>query len=172
MAIRHFDEWVRTEPNGRRVHEMHAWLDLSAPASPAPVRPRRRARDANAGAIGEMDPGRPVPNGDPDAPPERRARPDQSSGPDTVGGLPEPTRTQTSEPPTFVDAKTLRVSGKDQRGRMWGASLWLPQEQPDGYLEQTGDRALADLAYGGDANVAGLGAWQRLLDRTYARRRP
>jgi hypothetical protein len=34
---------------------------------------------------------------------------------------------------SFVDARSLRVTGRDQTGKMWGATLWLPQEQPDNY---------------------------------------
>jgi hypothetical protein len=66
------EEWTRRNTDGSKTHELHLWVsDLETPA-----RPRHRARDAAAGAIGEVTPGRPIPNGAQD-PPEQRGRGDQ-----------------------------------------------------------------------------------------------
>jgi hypothetical protein len=184
---------VRDDEPGRNAAPrpaLHLWLPGSHPS--------HRVADASAGAPGEMRPGYPIPNG-PDAPIER----DQFPGPGTSGGLPEATRTQSAEPeragfdqyqppagtqlnpdeeaemrnrngePTYVDARSLRISGRDQTGKMWGATLWLPQEQPDHTLAQMGDRALTDLVNGpGDGHIAGLAALQRQLNNHYRRGTP
>jgi hypothetical protein len=75
--------------------------------------------------------------------------------------------------PVYVDARSLRVSGKDANGKMFGATLWLPHEQPEHTLAQMGDAALRDLVSGESAvgHVAGLTAFQKLLDRHYGARR-
>ena len=79
MAIKFWDEWK----NSAGVTEMHVWLgDDSVPA-----RPRHRARDASAGAVGETHMNAPLPS-DPDTPPEQSGRQDQFPGPNTTGGLP------------------------------------------------------------------------------------
>jgi hypothetical protein len=179
MAIRHFDEWVRTEPSGRRVLEQHAWIGYDPP----PARPRRRARDASAGAEGEVRTNTPLP-GDPDTPPEQRGRQDQQQpaeygGPPETGGLPAARRGQTAEPPQFIDARSLRISGRDQRGQNWQAlvygssgveqpSAW-PQLSP-GNSAPAGD-ALRDLVSAGANEVLGLRQWQKLLDLHYGTRR-
>jgi hypothetical protein len=183
------EERDRLNTDGSRTAELHLWF--AAPAAPA--RPRRRAHDANVGAPGEMKPGAPVPNGAQD-PPEQRGRQDQYRGPATTGGLPAASKTQgaepdlfdqgppppryDAEPPQFIDARSLRISGRDQRGRNWQAlvygganpqqpSAW-PQLSP-GDLEPTAD-ALRDLAGAAGRNeVAGLGQLQKLLDLHYRR---
>jgi hypothetical protein len=157
---------VRDEPGHDAAPRpaLHLWLPGSHPS--------HRVADASAAAPGEMRPGYPIPNG-PEAPIER----DQFPGPGTTGGLPEATRTQSTEPeragfdqPTYVDARSLRISGRDQTGKNWGATLWLPQEQPDNYLAQTGDRALTDLVNGPGINhVGGLIAYQKFLNAHYGR---
>jgi hypothetical protein len=170
------EEWTRRNTDGSKTHELHLWVgDLEAPA-----RPRRRATDAAAGAIGEMPPGRPLPNVGPEEPPEQRGRHNQSRGPTVVGGLPEPALTQSAEPPVFIDAQSLRVSGRDQRGQNWEALIsggsnphlprgW-PQILPDEF-ENTADMALRDLVtLAGQNEVAGLGQLQKLLNLTYAQR--
>jgi len=151
---------------------MHVWLA----DDPVPARPRHRTVDAAAGAVGEMAAGKPIPNGT-QAPPEQRGRGDQQEqpeeygGPPETGGLPEARRDQTAEPAQFVDVKSLRLSGRDAHGKMWNASLWLPQSQPDGHLEQTGDR-LYDLVEGfADNHVSVLARYQAMLDQHYRARR-
>jgi hypothetical protein len=124
-----------------------------------------------------MAPGRPIPNSDPEGPPERRGRGDQQqpeefSGLPAVRGLPGVRRDQTAEPPVFVDARSLRIVGRDQRGKeMFGMTRRLPQSQPDGHLEQTGDR-LYDLVEGfANNHVSVLGRYQQMLDQHYRARR-
>jgi hypothetical protein len=122
---------------------VHLWFPGSHPS--------RRTADAAVGAPGEMAPGRPVPGGDP----------------------PEVRRDQTAEPPQFVDARSLKITGRDQPGQNWEALVFggsnpqqpgnWPQILP-GEMEKTGDRAITDLENGlcGHEHVAGLGALQRL----------
>jgi hypothetical protein len=189
MAIRHFDEWVRTEPSGRRVHELHAWIGDDPPA-PAP-RPRRRTGDASANAPGELKAGT-VPGGNP---PVYRSPSDPDGDVPSTGGLPEVSKRQSTEPesagefdqtpaptarfdqsttPEFIDARSLRVTAKDQHGqtRRFGMTVWGPQEQPDdNYLTQVGDRALTDLVWGAAQNeIVGLARLQQKLNDFYRRR--
>jgi hypothetical protein len=188
MAIRFFDEWERRNPDGSRTHEMHGWLSFDPPA-----RPRRRARDAAAGAPNEMAAGKPVPGGEP---PVYRGSSDPEGDVPSTGGLPAASKRQGTEPesagefdqtpapaarfdqsPEFVDARSLRLVGRDQNGntKMWGMTRWMPTEQPDGHLEQTGDdaiMALRDLASAAGRNeILGLGQLQKLLDLHYGTRR-
>jgi hypothetical protein len=148
-----------------------------------------------------MSPGRPVPGGDPPVyrgpyDPEGGA-PSSGGLPEaarTQGGEPAPQfdepqmpvgttlnpdeeaeermRQQNGEP-TYVDARSLRISGKDANGKMFGASLWLPQSQPDRTLSQMGDAALRDLVSGESrvGHVAGLAAFQKALNQHYGARR-
>jgi hypothetical protein len=54
---------------------------------------------------------------------------------------------------------------------MFGMTRWLPQAQPDGHLEQTGDR-LYDLVKGfANDHVSMLGRYQQMLDQHYRARR-
>jgi hypothetical protein len=174
MAIRFFDEWERRDSNGRRVLEMHAWLGDDPPP---PARPRRRAHDASVGAPGEMKPGAPVPNGET---PVYRGSSDPDGDVPSTSGLPAASKRQSTEPPQFIDARSLRISGRDQRGRNWQALVYGPSgvEQPGvwpqlspGDFEPAAD-ALRDFAGSAGRNeVAGLGQLQRLLNLSYARRR-
>jgi hypothetical protein len=177
------EERDRLNADGSRTAELHLWLGAPAP----PARPRRRAADASAGAEGEARTNTPLP-GDPDTPPERRGRADQQrpgefAGPKEVGGLPQVRRDQTAEPPTFIDSRSLRVTGRDQRGRNWEALIYgssgveqpgaWPQLSPGDAVEKfEATDALRDLVHAAGANeVRGLGALQRLLDLTYGHRR-
>jgi hypothetical protein len=79
--------------------------------------------------------------------------------------------------PTYVDARSLRISGKDANGKMFGASLWLPQgEERNGgprvepEMAAAADRALRTLNVVDQEHCAGLALLQRRLNQHYARR--
>ena len=199
MTIRHFDEWDRKNTGGSTTRETHVWIGDNPPA-PA----RSRTHDAAAGAIGEWQAGSPFPGG-PQDPPQYGGRQDQFPGPTTTGGLPEASKNQGGEPapqfdqpppgtqlnpdeeaemrarnngePMYVDARSLRISGRDQNGKMWNSHIWGPggeQEyggpkvEPD--MARAGDRALRYLEVRENEHVAGLAAFQRALNAHYARR--
>jgi hypothetical protein len=181
------EERNRLNADGSRTTELHLWF--AAPAAPA--RPRRRAADASAGAPGELRAGT-VPGGNP---PVYRSSSDPDNGAPEVGGLPAASKGQSTEPdpagfdqqpvatqlnpaPEFIDARSLRISGRDQRGRNWEAMIYggsnaqQPRDWPQlspGDLEPAAD-ALRDLVSAAPRNeVAGLGQLQKLLDLHYRR---
>jgi hypothetical protein len=190
MPINFWDQWDRENPDGSTTTEYHAWVS-EASARP----PRSRTADASAGAAGEWHGGTSLPGG-PQDPPEYRGR-QEPSGPRETGGLPEATRTQSTEPASagfdqydpppgtqlncqeeeMAMSDGVRLSGRDQRGRMWNAHLWLPQgEEENGgprvepEMAAAADRALRMLDIVDQEHCAGLGLLQRRLNEHYARR--
>jgi hypothetical protein len=150
---------------------LHLWLPGSHPS--------HRTHDASAGNVpGELKPGT-VPAGGPQEPPELGGRPDQYSGPRETGGLPVARAQQSSEPPVFVDARSLKIIGRDQRGENWEALVFGRsgvQEPPGGWPQLMAPNATGDTlyrlenAFDDNSHVQTLGRYQAMLDRHYARR--
>jgi hypothetical protein len=80
----------------------------------------------------------------------------------------------------YIDSRSLRISGRDQRGERWDARIWGPDPQPGGEsfpkdiepgMARDARRLLTNLERGdsGNAHVAALGQYQRLLDNFYRR---
>jgi hypothetical protein len=80
---------------------------------------------------------------------------------------------------TMIDARSIRVSGKDATGRMWNAAVWggsNPQQGEgsnihplDPEMRRTGDKMLRNLEVNSGDMIAGLGAFQRMLNNFYRR---
>jgi hypothetical protein len=169
--------------------QLHLWLSGSHPS--------HRAADANANAPGEMAPGRPVPGGEP---PIYRGPFDPNGGASS-GGLPAVTRGQGGEPapqfdqpqmppgtmlnpdeeaeermhePTYVDARSLKITGRDQRGENWEALVFNRSgvQAPSGWPQSIGDQLYAmQDAFADNSHVHTLGRYQAMLDRHYGARR-
>jgi hypothetical protein len=79
----------------------------------------------------------------------------------------------------YIDARTVKISGTDQHGRMWSATTWGPySERGEGAsvdpvdppeMRRMGDRMLTSLEHNSGNMVAGLASYQRLLNRAYRR---
>jgi hypothetical protein len=79
----------------------------------------------------------------------------------------------------LIDARSIRVTGRDQNGKMWNAAVWggsHPQQGEgssvapvDPEMRRTGDRMLRDLEHGGDNMIAGLRVLQVRLNAHYRR---
>jgi hypothetical protein len=118
--------------------------------------------DAGAGANGELRPGQ-VPPGGPHDPPLYGGEDEEERVP-TAGGL----------QPVFVDARSVRITGRDQGGKNFEARLYGPGRSAEGETDRegwpgTGDRQ--GLMHGGanDYLPQRLGQFQRMLNRHYAK---
>jgi hypothetical protein len=126
--------------------------------------------DAGAGAPGELPPGM--------APPGAPSDPEELTGGDgerapTSGGLPEVRRGQTAEPELFVDARSLRIAGRDQNGRMWQSAVYgssNPQSQPWSSSRIGDSRGGLCYSYETD-HMQQLGRLQRAMTEFWSARR-
>jgi hypothetical protein len=198
MPINFWDEWDRQNPDGSTTTEFHAWVS-EAPARP----PRSRTSDASAGAVGEWHGGTPLP-GLPQDPPEYRGRQEPSGPRETgglpaasrgQGGEPTPQFDEPQMPvgttlnpdeeaeermhqqngePMFVDARSLKITGRDQRGENWEALVFNRSgvQAPSGWPQSIGDQLYAmQDAFADNSHVHTLGRYQAMLDRHYGARR-
>jgi hypothetical protein len=166
---------VIDRPDG--MSEVHVWVP--PPPAPRTHDGHRRGRDteiprydgdledpnldASAAGNGEWnpasDPGR---YGGPDDPPERGG-PNGERAPET-GGVQEP---------LFVDARSLRLRGRDQNGKMFEAAIYggaNPQGQ-SWNRNPIGDRHTGLLVGATDDHVAQLGWWQETIRAYWNARR-
>jgi hypothetical protein len=82
-------------------------------------------------------------------------------------------------PPHLVDTRSLRISGRDQAGKMWNAGIWggsHPQQGEgsnihplDPEMRRTGDKMLRNLEYNSGDMIAGLRVLQARLNSFYRR---
>jgi hypothetical protein len=148
--------------------QMHMWVREIDEAPPRrPVRDGHRGRDvgniqdpfpdadAAAGAGGELRPGT-VPPGGPNDPPLHG---EDGEDPPTAGGV----------QPVYVDARSLRLRGRDQNGKNFEAHLYGPGHPPEG-SDPTWPGAKPDaLMTVNDHLPQALGQYQRMLNRHYAK---
>jgi hypothetical protein len=93
--------------------------DLYGTAAPPRLGATARIRDASAGAPGELRVGYPVPNeGLATATPRR-------PNPSTVGGV--------NPEGEFADRGGIQLTGRDQAGRNWGATIYSPQSEREAF---------------------------------------
>lgn len=161
-------------PDGYSV--MHVWCDESLLRRRArahdSVRRRPRRDDASANAWGEAKPGVAFP-GDPDDVPLYRGPGDEDDPPRAAGGV--------NPEPAFIDARSIRISAKDQNGKLWAMRAYGPNPQTGGWapaerdilgqLDETEIPPPIPLTSSprDHLHTSDLGRLQRSLDRHYRR---
>jgi hypothetical protein len=179
-AMPSIQERTRIDGNGRVREELHLWLGPDQPPAPRGDRAHdghrrshasagRRGRDddtgtvhdpgldpldtdAAAGANGEINPARGLPGGGPSDPEELGANGGERAP--TAGGVQEP---------LFVDARSLRITGRDQNGKNFSAAIYggsTPQSTP---WWNIGDNRPGAH----DHHVLALGEYQKFLNAHY-----
>jgi hypothetical protein len=155
--------------------QMHVWVTEVDDAPPRPRRtrdaPRRRrgrdgdlldpTPDANAGANGERRTDIPFP-GSPTDPPLYGGEGDQQ--PPTAGGV--------TEGP-FLDARSLRLTGRDQGGKNFEARIYGPGRPAEGEVDRAGwpgaDSKVGLMHGVTDHLPQALSAYQKMLNQHYRR---
>jgi hypothetical protein len=132
--------------------------------------PNLDSEDAVAGVSGERNFATDPPRGSPDDPPLLRGETGERAP--TIGGLPMPTKDPTAEPPNFIDSRSLRIVGRDERGRLFEAAVFGGADPQSQSWARIGDARHGGLTIGHcDDLPKSLAQFQRALNAHYGNTR-